>query len=577
MLKRSAILISVIFSSVAFGQGVSVDDTAALAEQGRKIFFRPASCNVCHGQDAQGLIGPSLEFGPTPFDIAYQFAANPQMEAIGQVLELSDEDLLAVSIFILTLNGASLADINAAELRGTLDRVDELSAQGFALTDRERRLKEIESFDEVLENWERRSKLGGLKKGYDVRTVAEFDAGEAKFDPEPGRTYFYENTGTAGTRVLTSGEIVRARSAQIVVGDAVTGEIIAYHELPLELRSAVHTTVMSPDGKYVYIIGSKAVDDGPGIGPEESVLSPATWIKADAVTLQPLKQLAVGGRVHHAQIFRDRYLLIDTFVADPDGLNVYLFDPINDEIIGGIAASDLGGNPYTAWSEGEYIYVLMEPAGYGYAATLRFFGGELTALPTSWVAKIDPETWEVVREYPHPGYRANWICFDSAGDSMYVTSTGTSNVSKINIETGVIEWSQATGAGPYGCDLNADGSEVWVADKGEATGHIGRTVTIIDAATGEPKETVFSAYSVDHVLLDPAGEQFWLTSNGEGAIYRFDADTREREQIIQMPNAGDPHGLIWVHYDDSGTSKVIRDQGGFHNGVDPRRGSPHVF
>lgn len=577
MTIRLAGLMLVAFSSICFAQEAQDGGVARLVEQGREIFFRPASCNVCHGGDAQGLIGPSLAFGPTPFDIGYQFEANPQMQAIGQVLELSDEDLLAVSVFIRTLNGESVGDIDVAALRATLDQRDPILGQGFALTERERRLKDIERFSDVLENWERRSRPGSLKQSYDVRIVAEFDPGEAKFEPDPGKTYFYENTGTAGTRALATGEIVRARTSQIVVGDAESGEIIAYHELPLELRSAVHTTVMSPDGKFVYIIGSRAVDGASASGAEESVLSPATWVKADALTLEPIRQLAVGGRVHHAQVFGDRYLLIDTFVADQDGLSVFLFDPVDDTIVGGVTASDLGGNPYTAWSEGEYIYVLMEPAGYGYAATLRFFGGELTALPPSWVAKIDPETWEVVREYPHPGYRANWICFDPAGEHMFVTSTGTSNLSKINIETGAIVWSQATGAGPYGCDLNADGSEVWVADKGEATGHIGRTITIVDAESGEPKETVFSAYAVDHVLLGPAGKEFWLTSNGEGSIYRFDAETRTRKQIIAMPNAGDPHGLVWVHHDSDGSSRVIRDQGGYHNGVDPRMGRPHVY
>ena len=575
--KQLLIVCASLFCTLAAAQETSLENAAVLAERGREIYFRSASCNVCHGIDAQGLIGPSLAFGPTPYDIAYQFQANPQMEAIGQVLELSDNDLLAVAVFIRSLNNIALADIDVAALFASLDQLDALSERGFKVTDRERRLKEIERFSDVLDNWERRSKPGSLKGNYQVRLVAEFEPGAAKFTPQRGRTYFYENTGTAGTRLLETDEIVRAESAQIVVGDAETGEIVAFNAIPLELRSAVHTTVLSPDGKYVYIIGSKAVDDSRASGPEGSVLSPATWIKADAVTLQPVKQFAVGARVHHAQLFQDRYILIDTFVADTDGLNVFLFDPVSDEIVGGISAADLGGNPYSAWTEGEYIYVLMEAAGYGYGATLRFFGGELTALPPAWVAKIDPVTWEVVREYPHPGYRADWICFDRHGEKMFVASTGTSNLSKIDIETGKIEWTQATGAGPYGCNLNVDDTEVWVADKGEATGHIGRTVTVIDAATGAPKGTVFSAYAVDHVLLSPGGEDFWLTSNGEGSIYVFDAASRAKKRVIRMPNGGDPHGLVWVHYDDNGSSSVIRDQGGFHNGVDPRNGRPHSF
>jgi hypothetical protein len=41
-----------------------------------------------------------------------------------------------------------------------------------------------------------------------------------------------------------------------------------------------------------------------------------------------------------------------------------------------------------------------------------------------------------------------------------------------------------------------------------------------------------------------------------------------------MPLAGDPHGLVFVYYDENGKSSVVRDQGGFHNGIDPRKGRP---
>lgn len=148
---------------------------------------------------------------------------------------------------------------------------------------------------------------------------------------------------------------------------------------------------------------------------------------------------------------------------------------------------------------------------------------------------------------------------------------GSSNMSKINIETGEIVWTGATGPGPYGSNLNADETEIWVADKGEGTGHFGRTITVLDAATGQVLETVFSGYQVDHVLLSPDGTEMWATSNGEGKIFVFDAETRERTHVIDMPQNGDPHGLVWVQYDAEGQAKVIRDQGGFHNGVSPVR------
>ena len=39
-----------------------------------------------------------------------------------------------------------------------------------------------------------------------------------------------------------------------------------------------------------------------------------------------------------------------------------------------------------------------------------------------------------------------------------------------------------------------------------------------------------------------------------------------------MPQNGDAHGMIWVHYDETGKSMVVRDQGNFHGGINPQKG-----
>jgi DNA-binding beta-propeller fold protein YncE len=345
--------------------------------------------------------------------------------------------------------------------------------------------------------------------------------------------------------------------------------------LPVSLRAAVHTTAVSPDGKFVYIVGSK-----PETEPTNQILAldaPATLIKVDAVTLQPVKQITMGGRLHHAMVFRDK-ILLDTFSRDADGLDVMLLDPATDKIVGGVRDEDLGGSSYTAFTDDDYIYLLMEPVGYGshrstgMAGAQNLYRGVITTMKPFWVAKIDPDTWEVVREYPYPGFRGDWVVIDAAKEFMYVTAGGNSLLSKINLETGEIVWSSGTGISPYGASLNADESEVWVANKGEHTGHLGRTVSVMNADSGRKLATLFSGYEVDHILLSPNGKEMWATSNGEGRIYVFDAETREQMTVIQMPQNGDPHGLVWVHYDEDGNSKVVRDQGGFRGGVNPALG-----
>ena len=572
-------LVSIALVSCTNAPQDTTHSVAELSERGRELFFLTDSCVDCHGADgAGGLLAPSLDASVTPRAIDYQLRTNPEMAELADMLNATPDDLLALSVFIRELTGGEEGAIDVAALQAqapepeTADAPAEpATAPSATASERDAMIRAVEDFSAVVDTWERRARPGSLLRTYDVTVTAEFDSGEPKFTPEPGKTYFYENVGTRGTRNLTTGETFTPEGMKVVVGDAETLEVIAYYEIPAELRSSVHSTALSPDGRYVYISG--AAPDGdlePTGAPPGLSRAAASILKVGALTLQPVRQLAVGGRMHHAQVFRDRYMLIDSFAQDEDGLTAYLFDPETDTIIGGFHESDLGGNAYTAWTDNEFIYVLVEPNGYGMQAARRYLRGELTMVPASWVARIDPDTWEVLQEYPHPGHRADWICFDHDSSHMYVPSTGNNTVSRINIDTGEIAWARPTGPGPYGCSVNADSSEVWIADKGEATGLVGgRTVTVYETATGNSLDVLFSAYRVDHILLSPGGNEFWATSNYEGAIYVFDALTRERKGIIDIPGGGDLHGLVWVHYDESGTARVVRDQGGFHHGTDP--------
>jgi mono/diheme cytochrome c family protein len=564
---------------VFFGANAAAQDSIdALVERGRELYHSDVGCWVCHAETGAGLVGPSLHFGPTPADIFDQLESNPVMGVIVAEMNPSDEDLVAMSMYIRTLAGLPLDAELPQRWLAALAAVKANQPQQleFAKTQRDVDVEAIETFESVVATWERRSKEGSVWSEYPSRIVATFDPGEPKFVPEPGKTYFYENVGTTSSpAVLFDGYVPPTRN-QLVVGDAQTLEIIASYEIPEALRSVVHTSAMAPDGRYAYIVGPRE----PGADGNPDPSGSWTMIKLDALTLQPLLQVTIGARLHHGQVFRDQVLL-DMFVRDPDGLGMILYDPETDEVLGGIRDVDLGGFIYTVWPDRdyEYIYALMEPAGYapgrssGMRAVTRIYQGQLVAMRPFWIAKIDPDTWEVVEEFPIPGYRPNWAVIDAAKEYLYAIMS-TSSASKIDLQTGEVVWTNGTGIGPYGASLNADETELWVADKGEGAHHLGRTITVMDTESGHATETLYGAYKVDHVLLSPNGKEMWATSNGEGRIYVYDAGTKELIKKIDMPHNGDAHGLIWVHYDEDGEPRVVRDQGNFHGGVHPALGRP---
>ena len=443
-MRSAHLLVTTLFLATT---AMAQDDPATLAERGKALYFERVSCWVCHGDNAEGGVGPTLQHGPTPMDIQEQLDSNPQMGVIVTELDPDADDLVALAVYLGGLADGPVSDTQISSWRTQLAAIEAAKEPEtvFYVSDRDRKVMDIMSFDTVLEDWTRRAKTGSLRRDYDVEVLATYEPGEQVFFPEAGELYFYENVGTNARR-RPAGTPAPA-STSVVVGNARTKEVIASREMPSDLRGAVHTTVLSPDGRYVYIIGPSGQAPSPmggpatgGQGPRRqggpgSILrTPATLLKVDALTLQPIKQLAVGGRTHHAQVFQDKYLLIDTFISDPDGLDVFLFDPETDEIIGGIRSEDLGGSNYTSYTDDEFIYILMQPGGDGGAigGAHGVASGSLTVLRPYWVTKIDPTNWEVVAEYPYSGFRGDWIIIDSKSENIYVPASGSSNVTKIN-------------------------------------------------------------------------------------------------------------------------------------------------
>ena len=180
------------------------------------------------------------------------------MGIIAAELDPSDDDLIAVSLYIRKMMGLSLDKGLYDEQMTALTKLKSVQVKEVVnrLTARDLEVQKIETFQSVLDDWDRKAKTGSLKRSYQSRVVATFEPGEARFEPQAGKTYFYENIGNSSNPSVLPKGFSNSKSSQVVVGDAESKEVIAHYMIPQELRAAVHTTAMSPDGKYVYIIGS---------------------------------------------------------------------------------------------------------------------------------------------------------------------------------------------------------------------------------------------------------------------------------------------------------------------------------
>lgn len=411
------------------------------------------------------------------------------------------------------------------------------------------------SFKELRETWERKAPEGSLEVSYDAEVVKEYNpTGEPAYEVEDGDLIYHDNTTAMGVHVW----------------DAITGEYLAGNTIE-DVSGGSHQTSASPDGKYRYI--SDGISDA------------GSLMVVDSRSLEPVKKFSVGtAGIHHGKIFQDEYMLFDKFAGsaknyEDEGVpTVFLWDPEAEEVVGGIDEKDLSdGNAsaYTAWvgPTEEYIYLLMEPEGGDYF-TIGHAVQEGNRMGWGyWIAKIDPDNWEVVDEIPYPGVRAAWLDFDSSEDNVFISSSFNDTLVKVSLNDGSLQWGCPTGPGPYANAVSPDDEKVFVANKGEGRGFGGDDMIVIDAEEGTIMERLETPGSGHHVVSSPNGEVMWGSCDQQNVVHTIDIDSHETLWSDSPPDGSGPHGMAFVYHDSANDARTVTDMNGGHMGVSPKKGN----
>jgi DNA-binding beta-propeller fold protein YncE len=392
------------------------------------------------------------------------------------------------------------------------------------------------------------------KPDFGISVAQTFDAsGKPAYETKPGDLLFFTNASVSYNST--------ADKPMVIVIDAKARKIVAVADI--DMPSTPHGITLSPDARYIYIPSGPLAGGGGGRAAGFFGAFGAPTAVIDARTLKLAAFINTGGSTHHAQVYADKYILLDSF-AGP--VPIFLVDPATNRVVRAIPTGDFNGRPYIAFPspDGKFLYVTVRP-GINRDASGREIDG--------WLAKVDAETMQIVGTFP-VGPGPVWTAITQDGKTGYVTLGPTNRLVKLDLETGRILGIAPTGRGPYGIRLSPDEKIAYVANKGEGgNGQKGATFAAIDATNmtiiREQLSCPDGLCQADHIVLSPDGKELWI-SNNMGSISIFDRATLKMLATIQTPKLGDPHGGTFVQVAaDNRSAKVVADIGGPHGGVSP--------
>lgn len=143
------------------------------------------------------------------------------------------------------------------------------------------------------------------------------------------------------------------------------------------------------------------------------------------------------------------------------------------------------------------------------------------------VAEVDVEEGRVLRVLDTGALSSHMLAVSPDGARVYTANIGSGSLSAIDLASGELLGTVATGAQAEGIDVSPDGREVWV------TNRAADTVSVVDAGELRVVRELPCAGFPIRVTLTPDGVHALVTAPKSGEVVVFDA--RERRELRRVP------------------------------------------
>lgn len=147
---------------------------------------------------------------------------------------------------------------------------------------------------------------------------------------------------------------------------------------------------------------------------------------------------------------------------------------------------------------------------------------------------VDPVQRRVIRTYDTKGKSSHMVSFGPAGKWVYVSNSGSANVTAIELATGRTKLI-ATGVRPEGSVLARNGNELYVTNREAAT------ISVIDTAKNEVAGRIETSKGPVRIAITPDGKTLVYAAMHDKRI-EF-ADAAARRVLGHVPVGGAPISL----------------------------------